>query len=468
MVDFRPLLFLNALIVMLFLTAGFAHVKHPATINTLLADASDTPSFSESSVPALDTATSIASIPADEPELMAEPSVFADSTAPETTETAPIFADADFADTEAAASDNSPEVFSTPTDEGAELVATLDASKTMPAVEPSVPAVTPSALPAVEPPATVVEPTTGKLIVRSNVHDDQVRINGKSYGSTMLNLELAPGSYIVEVSKPGYTSWSRTVELDRGAETSLSASLAQITTVEFRDGNWRYGVTTGEGTYRDNTGLRYEGGFLNKQFHGTGTLTLADGTRYEGGWSNGKKDGYGTLKLPSGDTYVGRFQNDEFNGEGTLTKSNGDIYAGIWKNGLLNGDGSLTTQQGLMYVGSFVDNQFSGPGTITYPDGTHYEGNFAKNLYHGKGMLTYKDGKKYTGNFHEGKYHGKGELLNPNGSKITSTFKSGKPYGQVTLTTPHGEVFTARSSEPGVCYRLKSYRATQCPPMEGW
>src|SRR5690606_18700288 len=133
MVDFRPLLFLNALIVMLFLTAGFAHVKHPATINTLLAGASETPSFSEPSVPTLDTATAITSIPADEPEPIAEQPVFADSTAPETTETAPIFAD-----TEVAASDNSPEVFSTPTDEGAELVATLDASKTMPAVEPSV------------------------------------------------------------------------------------------------------------------------------------------------------------------------------------------------------------------------------------------------------------------------------------------------------------------------------------------
>lgn len=67
-----------------------------------------------------------------------------------------------------------------------------------------------------------------------------------------------------------------------------------------------------------------------------------------------------------------------------------------------------------------------------------------------------------------GKYYGAGELLNPNGGKITATFKDGKPFGQVRLTTPQGEVFTARTEQPGVCYRLKSYRATQCPPMTGW
>jgi hypothetical protein len=59
-------------------------------------------------------------------------------------------------------------------------------------------------------------------------------------------------------------------------------------------------------------------------------------------------------------------------------------------------------------------------------------------------------------------------MLNPNGSKITGTFKDGKPFGKATLTTSEGEVFTARSSEPGVCYRLKSYRATECPKLEGW
>src|SRR5690606_40396464 len=78
------------------------------------------------------------------------------------------------------------------------------------------------------------------------------------------------------------------------------------------------------------------------------------------------------------------------------------------------------------------------------------------------------DGKKYDGQYMEGKFHGKGLLRNPNGSSIEATFRHGEPYGQVRLTTAAGEVFTARTTEPGVCYRDKSYRATQCPQLEGW
>src|SRR5690554_7533850 len=78
------------------------------------------------------------------------------------------------------------------------------------------------------------------------------------------------------------------------------------------------------------------------------------------------------------------------------------------------------------------------------------------------------DLKKYDGQYMEGKFHGKGLLRNPNGSSIEATFRHGEPYGQVRLTTAAGEIFTARSTEPGVCYREKSYRATQCPQLEGW
>ena len=80
----------------------------------------------------------------------------------------------------------------------------------------------------------------------------------------------------------------------------------------------------------------------------------------------------------------------------------------------------------------------------------------------------FSDGKKYEGEYIEGKFHGQGLLLNPNGSSIEATFRHGKPYGQVRLTTAAGEIFTARTTEPGVCYRDKSYRATQCPTLDGW
>ncbi|MEC9084898.1 MAG: PEGA domain-containing protein, partial [Pseudomonadota bacterium] len=107
-------------------------------------------------------------------------------------------------------------------------------------------------------------------------------------------------------------------------------------------------------------------------------------------------------------------------------------------------------------------------GALTYPDGRSYEGEFSNGEFHGKGSEVFADGKKYDGQYMEGKFHGKGLLRNPNGSSIEATFRHGEPYGQVRLTTAAGEVFTARTTEPGVCYREKSYRATQCPQLEGW
>ena len=88
--------------------------------------------------------------------------------------------------------------------------------------------------------------------------------------------------------------------------------------------------------------------------------------------------------------------------------------------------------------------------------------------FHGTGAEVFASGKKYEGQYIEGKFHGKGLLKNPNGSSIEATFRHGEPYGQVRLTTAAGEIFTARTTEPGVCYRDKSYRATECPKLEGW
>ena len=445
MVDLRPLLLINALAFMLLLTAGFAHIKNP--------DAPELSAFA--ALPALDFpqwANKTASNPAS-----SRPTPVAQEEA--------IFADASDATTDADPEITTP--FAATPDSTTETSQTMVAALDPIPSTPELTAAAPSQLPATNL-ETVIAAPVGSLTIRSNVHDDRVRINGQEYGSTRLNLELAPGKYVIEVTKPGYKGWSQTVDLARDDQLQVNATLEELTQVEYRNGTWRHGVVTGQGTYRAADGTSYEGGFLDKQFHGTGKLQRPDGARYEGDWVNGKKEGYGILKLPNGDSYTGYFQRDQFNGDGTLTKSNGDIYTGHWVDGKLNGEGSLTTQQGLMYAGSFMDNEFGGVGEITYPDGTHYTGGFSKSLFHGNGELTYRDGKKYIGQFIEGQYHGKGELLNPNGSKISGTFKFGKPYGQATLTTPAGEVFTARSSEPGVCYRLKSYRATQCPPMEGW
>ncbi|MEX2474217.1 MORN repeat-containing protein [Marinobacter sp.] len=118
---------------------------------------------------------------------------------------------------------------------------------------------------------------------------------------------------------------------------------------------------------------------------------------------------------------------------------------GNWIGGVKTGDGTYEDSHGLRYEGHFVDGQFHGQGSLTYPDGRHYEGEFSNGHFHGKGLLR-----------------------NPSGISIEATFNQGEPYGQVRLTTAAGEIFTARTKEPGVCYRDKSYRATQCPQLKGW
>jgi hypothetical protein len=310
--------------------------------------------------------------------------------------------------------------------------------------------------------------TTGKLVVRSNVSDDTVLINGKPYGPTKLNLELTPGSYVVEVAKQGFQSWKANIDVRRGTVQTVNATLEKFTKVAYANGVWNNDIKTGEGHYIKEGKFEYNGSFVNGEFHGNGSIRYANGMKYQGQWFEGKMQGKGTLTTTEGDTYIGELSDNKFNGEGTLTKATGDIYTGFWIDGVLNGQGSLTTKQGLLYVGGFADNLFHGNGSLTYPDGGHYEGSFSNGMFHGKGVETYSNGKKYVGQFIDGLYHGNGEILNPNGSKITGTFKDGKPFGKATLTTPEGEVFTARSSEPGVCYRQKSYRATECPELDGW
>ncbi|MFO8142109.1 MAG: PEGA domain-containing protein [Marinobacter sp.] len=398
MVDFRPLLFVNALALMLLVTAGLASVQKtmperstPASANTL------TPVTAGGS---------------------ADPG----------------------------------EAVATAAEEPAAAITTrVDAPVHTPVVAP-------------EPPPT----TTGTLVLRSNVIGDKVTINGKAYGATRLDLELDPGRYEVVIEKPGYQPWSNAVILSAGQQLTLAGRLEAYTTVSYHNGAWVGGVTTGDGSWQDSSGLRYQGHFVDGEFHGTGTAWFADGRRYEGDWAHGKRDGEGQWHSADGATYTGQFHNDEFHGQGTLTLDKGDILTGTWVRGSMNGHGSLSTADGMLYVGGFRNDEFHGQGALTYPDGRSYEGEFSNGEFHGRGSEILADGKKYDGQYMAGRFHGNGLLRNPNGSSIEATFRHGEPYGQVRLITAAGEIFTARTTEPGVCYRDKSYRATQCPQLDGW
>ncbi len=432
MVDIRPLAFINFLMLLLLANVGFVHLQENANQN------------------------------ADKP-LVNDTVATADVTTPDKTSTPELKQTTDISKQDVAASlipktNAKPEepIFVDQLPEGKEP-ASADQTNSQPS-EPVA-----KSKPEPEPARS-----TGKLTVRSNVFGDTVLINGKPYGSSALEIELNPGTYEVEVTKGGFQNWRQSIYITRGSDQTIVAELQKFTTVNYRNGVWENGVRTGEGRYLDGARIDYQGSFVSGQFHGYGSARYGDGSRYQGAWFEGERKGNGTFVNSTGDTYVGQFSNNEFNGDGTLTKANGDIFTGYWIGGELNGQGSLTTRDGMLYVGGFSDNLFHGNGTLTYPDGGTYEGSFSNGLFHGKGVEVYANGKKYEGQFIEGLYHGKGEILNPNGSKISGTFKDGEPFGKVTLTTAEGEVFTARSSEPGVCYRPKSYRAIECPKLDGW
>lgn len=453
MVDFRPLLFINALALMLLVTAGFASVRDELR----LADTFDSPSVDE----AVEAATKPA--PQDSGsnrKQEGEQVAGSRQTEPQPADTAP---DRNAVAGQEVITGNAP--FSiAPMPDNPAVLALAEPVSAMPTRADAAPATPDSTIRTPEQAAT----QTGMLVLRSNVVGDQVSINGKDYGATRLDLELHPGRYDVTISKPGYQPWTRTVDVKAGSETTLVGKLEAYTTVNYRDGTWIGGVKTGDGTYENAEGLRYEGHFVNGEFDGRGTAWYPDGSRYEGGWSAGQRHGEGVWRSADGARYSGDFRANQFNGEGTLTLANGDILTGHWQDGELNGHGSLTTADGMLYVGGFRNNEFHGTGSLTYPDGRHYEGEFSNGAFHGTGSEVFANGKKYEGQYIEGKFHGRGLIRNPNGSSIEATFRHGEPYGQVRLTTAAGEVFTARTTEPGVCYRDKSYRATQCPKLEGW
>ncbi|MDX1757150.1 MAG: PEGA domain-containing protein [Marinobacter sp.] len=440
MVDFRPLLFINALAIMLLVTAGFASVRDSLKLTPTLAQPSPL-TAAPTEPPAVETASYRTGSdtekrhnpPADNGSHPTAPTEVAGNPAP------------------------APSHPTTTTPESA-------------AEPPGGPIAQPFtvAVDEPEPEPAPAPPTTGQLTLRSNVHDDVVTINGEHYGPTRLDLSLKPGRYEVEISKPGFRNWSRSITLEAGDSLTLMGQLEKYTRVEYRDGTWIGGVKTGDGRYIDDTGLRYEGHFVDGKFDGQGTAWYPDGGRYEGDWQAGARHGEGRYRAADDSLYTGQFADNGFSGQGTLTLANGDILSGQWQDSKLNGHGSLTTADGMLYVGGFRDGEFHGEGTLTYPDGRHYQGEFSNGRFHGSGSEVFASGKKYQGQYMDGKFHGNGLLLNPNGSSIEATFRHGEPYGQVRLTTAAGEVFTARTSEPGVCYREKSYRATQCPVLEGW
>ena len=82
---------------------------------------------------------------------------------------------------------------------------------------------------------------------------------------------------------------------------------------------------------KDRYGYKYEGEFVGRKFHGSGTFTYPNGNRYTGEFKNGRFQGYGVYYYKNGSVFKGRWSFDKKNGYGILTKSDGTIQSGIWE-----------------------------------------------------------------------------------------------------------------------------------------
>jgi hypothetical protein len=108
-------------------------------------------------------------------------------------------------------------------------------------------------------------------------------------------------------------------------------------------------------------GDRYEGGFVDGDFHGSGFLVYANGDRYEGEHRYGKQHGRGNLVFAGGNKYQGEFWVGSFNGRGVFTFANGNECEGDWRDDRLVGMGK-GRENGL------IKKCYEEEGTITFRD----------------------------------------------------------------------------------------------------
>ncbi len=250
-----------------------------------------------------------------------------------------------------------------------------------------------------------------QLIVRADVEDAEIAINGRKVGSVPMQIEIKPGSYRVRVSREGYADWNSKVDLAAGDEKTLTVALAKKlevaaakpatpppepgsepepsrpraqepeapkprvpeTQTASRSGQspncLRGNCENGEGTYRYSDGSEYSGEFRNAKMHGEGTYTYAGrGEKYVGDWRNGVINGQGTYYYRSGNRYQGEWRNGKKSGQGTYTYANGDKYVGDFENDQPNGQGTYHYSTGDRYVGEWRNGRKNGQG-ILYENG---------------------------------------------------------------------------------------------------
>ena len=95
--------------------------------------------------------------------------------------------------------------------------------------------------------------------------------------------------------------------------------------------------------------------------NGRGTYYDDDGNLYEGGWVSGRRAGQGKMMYgPAaegelGDVYEGQWQDDTRHGKGTMTYRSGNVYEGHWAADARHGRGTLFyVDKGMRFDGEWA------------------------------------------------------------------------------------------------------------------
>ncbi|MFO1421500.1 MAG: protein kinase [Candidatus Competibacteraceae bacterium] len=262
---------------------------------------------------------------------------------------------------------------------------------------------------------------SAQLMVRANVEDAEISINGRKVGTVPMQIEMKPGSYQVRVSREGYSDWNGKVNLTAGNESTLQIVLPKKLEVATAP-------PAGARPIPDSTpepapaksAVPEPAPPPRPPEPQTAATTTPGSDCIRGNCQNGE----GTYRYPDGSEYTGDFRNAKMHGQGTyLYAGRGEKYVGEWRNGAIDGQGTYYYRSGNRYSGSWRSGKKSGQGTYLYANGDKYVGEFASDQPNGQGTYYYRNGDRYEGEWHNGRKHGQG-IMYENGQKIVGEWQN--------------------------------------------
>ncbi|KAG0561863.1 hypothetical protein KC19_9G098700 [Ceratodon purpureus] len=129
------------------------------------------------------------------------------------------------------------------------------------------------------------------------------------------------------------------------------------------EGDFEFGLKTGNGIFYYLNGQEYRGGVLKGIHHGRGAMRYTNGDIYHGDWWKSRRHGLGAFYYHDGATYIGRFTKDNRDGWGTnYWPDRRRKYEGEW-----NGDDPICGRWSTMTAKDFdmlADNRLHWPPAL--------------------------------------------------------------------------------------------------------